>query len=295
MARRGRDNPSAIGHEDGEAGWDEAEKAEKAEEALEQAQLLDVPPDPRTAPTSAPLEEWSSSAVSYVASNVVTAPVADLDDPDLPYWLALNRIRGIGPARFRLLLDAHGSAERVWRGDARGWQAAGLDARTAAAFEAQRRRIAPEVELERLVRLRVGALRFTDPGYPRLLCEIAQPPAILYIRGTLTAADEWALAVVGTRRATMYGKQITERLVGELARQAITIVSGLARGIDSHAHAAALEAGGAPLPCWGAGLIWSIRRKTPSSPHASSSRGRSSRSSLPERSRRRATSQHATG
>jgi len=259
MARQGRDDPRDIDTAVGGAVWDDAsgvEEAEQAEATLEQAPLLDLdaPLASRTSPTSAPLDDWRpAAAVSYAASNVVTAPVADLDDPDLPYWLALNRIRGIGPARFRRLLDAYGSAEQVWRGDARGWQAAGLDARTTAAFEAQRRRIAPETELERLERLHVGALRFTDPGYPRLLCEIAQPPAILYIRGTLTGADEWALAVVGTRRATMYGKQMTERLVGELARQAITIVSGLARGIDSHAHAAALDAGGRTIAVLGCG------------------------------------------
>jgi DNA processing protein len=222
--------------------------------SLEQAQLLDAPPASRTAPSSAPLEDWQPpAAVSYASPDMAPAPDDNLDDPDLPYWLALNRIRGIGPARFRLLLESYGSAERAWRGDMRGWQAAGLDARTATAFEAQRRRITPEAELERLARLRVGALRFTDPGYPRLLCQIALPPAILYVRGTLTAADEWALAVVGTRRATAYGKQITERLAGELARQAITIVSGLARGIDSHAHAAALEAGGRTIAVLGCG------------------------------------------
>ncbi len=181
------------------------------------------------------------------------APDENLNDPDLPYWLALHRIRGIGPARFRLLLEAYGSAEEVWRSDSGGWQEAGLDARTTRSFEAQRRRINPQAELERLVRLRVGALRFLDPGYPKLLREIAQPPAILYIRGALTHADEWAVAVVGTRRASAYGKNVTERLTTDLARNGITIVSGLARGIDTHAHTAALDAGGRTLAVLGCG------------------------------------------
>jgi DNA processing protein len=223
-------------------------------ETLEQAPLIDEPIPERSPGISAPLDDWQPPlAVSYIAASVAPAPTADFDDPDLPYWLALHRIRGIGPARFRLLVQAYGSAERVWHGDAAGWQAAGLDARTVAAFASQRRRIAPEAELERLGRLRVGALRYTDPGYPRLLAEIDLPPAILYIRGTLTPSDDWALAVVGTRRATAYGKQITERLASELARQSITIVSGLARGIDTHAHSAALEAGGRTLAVLGCG------------------------------------------
>jgi DNA processing protein len=222
---------------------------------LEQAQLLDAPSASQRVPaTSAPLDEWRPPpAVSYASPDATAAPTGSFDDPDMPYWLALNRIRGIGPARFRLLLENYGSAERVWRDGARGWQAAGLDARTTASFESQRRRIAPEAELDRLIRLRVGALRFIDPGYPRLLYQIALPPAILYVRGALTSEDEWALAVVGTRRATAYGKQVTERLAGELARQGITIVSGLARGIDTHAHAAALEAGGRTIAVLGCG------------------------------------------
>lgn len=79
------------------------------------------------------------------------------------------------------------------------------------------------------------------------------PPPVLYLRGAITTEDEWAVAVVGTRRATTYGRQITERLAGELAAQRITIVSGLARGIDTHAHTAALEAGGRTIAVLGCG------------------------------------------
>jgi hypothetical protein len=101
--------------------------------------------------------------------------------------------------------------------------------------------------------LRVRAVRFIDPGYPRLLSEIPPPLAILYVRGEVTAEDEWALAVVGTRRASAYGRQMTERLVQELAAQRITIVSELARGIDTHALAAALDAGGRTIAVLGCG------------------------------------------
>ncbi len=196
---------------------------------------------------------WIPRAVAYAAADDIPPAPLDLADADLAYWVALNRVKGIGPARFALLVSAFGTAEAVWTSEPRAWLAAGLDARTAASFDEQRRRIVPEAEVERLARLRVGVLRLTDAAYPRHLREIPLPPPVLYVRGALTAEDEWSVAVVGTRRATVYGRQMTERLAGELAGQRITIVSGLARGIDTHAHTAALEAGGRTIAVLGCG------------------------------------------
>ena len=211
-----------------------------------------------------PAEGWDGPrAVRYTMPLKLSAPDNDLDDPDLPYWLALNRVRGIGPARFRALLDAFGTAEAAWCGTVAGWRAAGLDTRTASAFERQRHTIVLEAELERLDTLRVWALRITDSRYPRLLREIAMPPALLYVRGTLLPDDDWAVAIVGTRRATTYGRHVTDRLAGELARQRVTVVSGLARGIDTHAHTAARwTRAAARLPCWAVDRTWSTRRRT---------------------------------
>lgn len=210
---------------------------------------------------SAPLEiaeppgaRWDGPrAVPYVPSEVVRETGQADDDPDLPFWLALHRVKGIGPARFNLLLEAFGTAEAVWQAKSADWQAAGLDVRTAAAFEVQRKSIVPDAELERLRRLRVTALRMTDDGYPRLLREVSLPPPILYVRGTLAPADDIALAIVGTRRVTAYGRQVTERLAAELVAQGLSIVSGLARGVDTHAHAAALAAGGRTIAVLGCG------------------------------------------
>ncbi|MBF6589289.1 MAG: DNA-protecting protein DprA [Ktedonobacterales bacterium] len=202
----------------------------------------------------APADGWSiPRAVAYTAPEEAPTPTSGLDDPELAYWLAFNRAKGIGPARFRLLLEAFGSAEAAWAGDVRAWQAAGLDARTAAALEQQRRRIVPEAEVERLMRLRVGVVCLRDASYPRLLREIALPPPVLYVRGALAPDDDWAVAIVGTRRASAYGRQVTERLARELAEQRITIVSGLARGIDTVAHTATLDAGGRTIGVLGCG------------------------------------------
>ncbi len=201
-----------------------------------------------------PADGWiAPRAVAYTSPSDLPEPSYDLGDPDLPYWLAISRVKGIGPARFKLLLDAFGSAEAAWTASPAEWQRGGLDARTAAAFEQQRRRIVPEAEVERLVKLRVGVVRISDPRYPRLLREIPLPPPLLYVRGSLTDEDDWAVAIVGTRRATTYGKQVTERLASELAQQRVTVVSGLARGIDTHAHAAALDAGGRTIAVLGCG------------------------------------------
>jgi len=198
-------------------------------------------------------DAWMPRAVAYAPPDDIPPAPLDLADADLPYWVALNRVKGIGPARFALLLSAFGTAEAVWTSEPRAWLAAGLDARTMASFDEQRRRIVPEAEVERLARLRVGVLRLMDAGYPRHLREIPLPPPVLYVRGALTTEDEWSVAVVGTRRATAYGRQITERLAADLAGQRITIVSGLARGIDTHAHTAALEAGGRTIAVLGCG------------------------------------------
>lgn len=177
----------------------------------------------------------------------------DFSDPDLPYWLALSRVRGIGPARFHLLLEHFGSAEHVWHSDPDDWLAAGLDPFTAAGFTEERLRIAPAAELEALSRQQIGVLRWSDSGYPPLLKEIHLPPPVLYLRGRMLPADNLALAIVGTRRATAYGRQVTQQITTDLARRRFTIVSGLARGVDSCAHAAALAAGGRTVAVLGTG------------------------------------------
>jgi DNA processing protein len=108
--------------------------------------------------------------------------------------------------------------------------------------------------MEKLDRYGVKVLTWHDTDYPSRLKEIYDYPPLLYIRGSLLPEDEWCLAVVGTRRATVYGRQVTEEIVADLARSKITIVSGLAKGIDSVAHHSALEAGGRSIAVFGCGL-----------------------------------------
>jgi DNA processing protein len=172
----------------------------------------------------------------------------------LCYYIGFNLVRGIGSIRLRALIDAFGNVERAWKAPAEALQAAGLDRRSLENLLQTRARVDLEVEVRRLAAAGIQALSWEDPAYPPLLREVPAPPPLLYIRGQLQPEDAWAVAVVGTRRISSYGREVTRRLVSALARSGITIVSGLARGVDGVAHRAALEAGGRTIAVLGSGL-----------------------------------------
>ena len=177
-----------------------------------------------------------------------------MDRNELQYWVAFGRVPQIGRARFLLLEGHFASMEEAWKASAAGLQAAGLTGAALSALLAARDRIEPEAELEALDQLGVRALTWHDDSYPRRLKEIYDRPPLLYVRGQLTSADEWAVALVGTRRATVYGRQAAEELAGGLARNGVTVVSGLARGIDSIGHKTTLAAGGRTIAVLACGL-----------------------------------------
>lgn len=130
----------------------------------------------------------------------------------------------------------------------------GLDKRAIESLEVAR----TSLDLERLTAdvdtAGFKTLCWDDVNYPRRLREIDNPPPLLYVSGELIEADDWAVAIVGTRRATAYGKQVAEDLAAALALAGATVVSGFARGIDGAAHLSALEAGGRTLAVLGSGL-----------------------------------------
>ena len=170
------------------------------------------------------------------------------------YWVALSRIGGIGPIRLARLFAAFESPEAAWRASGPELIAAGLEPRWAEQVVAERPRLDPDAEWARLTKAGIRLLLSSDPDYPPRLREIHAAPPLLYVWVTLTAGDDLALAVVGTRRASAYGRATTERLVADLAAAGLTIVSGLARGIDGVALRAALEAGGRTIAVLGSGL-----------------------------------------
>jgi DNA processing protein len=175
-----------------------------------------------------------------------------IDEHERACWVAFNRVPGIGVVRFRQLLDRFGSLAAAWAAPRHELALAGLDRRALDALNALRSTLDPGRELDRVRRLKADVVTWRDAAYPRLLAEIADPPPVLYVRGRLE--DAQALAMVGTRRATIYGRDIAERLAADLARAGLTIVSGLARGIDTHAHRGALQGGGRTIAVLGHGI-----------------------------------------
>jgi len=173
---------------------------------------------------------------------------------EVRYWVGFNVIPGIGRVRFGRLLSYFGGLEKAWCADAAELKASGLDNKTIQTITAWRSRIDLDAEMEKLEQSGVKAIPQNDPLFPPRLKEIYDPPPVLYVRGSVIPSGEWYLAVVGTRRATMYGREVTERLVTDLVRSGITIVSGLARGIDTIAHRAALAAGGKTFAVLACGL-----------------------------------------
>ena len=173
---------------------------------------------------------------------------------DIKYWVGFNNIPGIGRVRVTQLENYFGNLENAWRASTGELRASGVDSVGLKAITRYRPDISPDEEMEKLGRYGITVLTCKDKNYPSRLKEIYDYPPVIYIRGALLLEDEWCLAVVGTRRASVYGKQVTEELVADLAQSKITIISGLARGIDTIAHKSALKSGGRSLAVFASGL-----------------------------------------
>jgi DNA processing protein len=173
---------------------------------------------------------------------------------ELKYWTAFHRIPGIGRVRYQVLLNGFPTLADAWSAGRGELRAAGLEDRIVRAIVAERPKIEPDRELERLNANGIRALTWNDAGYPALLKETDDAPPVIYVRGDLSAADEWAVSVVGTRRPTPYGRQVAEEIAYQLASNRICVVSGLARGVDGIAHRAALRAGGRTVAVLACGL-----------------------------------------
>lgn len=170
------------------------------------------------------------------------------------YWIGFNLVKGIGAARLRLLLEHYGGIEAAWHAPADSLYATGLSPKLVENLLQVRKEVSLDRIWERLESAGVHVLTWEDEDYPKRLLEIDQPPPVLYVRGEMRPDDDWAVAVVGTRRITAYGRQITERVAGFLANNGITVISGLARGVDAAAHKAALDTGGRTLAVLGSGV-----------------------------------------
>lgn len=183
-----------------------------------------------------------------------TLPPVIEQPSDLRYRVALHRVHRLGSMRFGLLDRFFPDMEHAWRASASDLAAAGLDSRTTTEVLRAREEIDPDGEMERLEEAGVTALAPDDRRYPSRLGEIDDAPPVLYVRGEWRPEDEWSVAVVGTRRATVYGRQATAELSRGLAASGVTVVSGLARGVDTIAHRTALDTGGRTVAALANGL-----------------------------------------
>ncbi len=177
-------------------------------------------------------------------------------DPATLAAVRLAMVPGVGPATRRALLEAFGSAEAALAAaSSRLREVPGVGPTIAQRIVAANDEIDAEGQLRLCRESGLQLLTEDSPDYPRLLREIYDPPAILFVRGQLLPADALSIAIVGTRHCSQYGRQQAERLASGLARAGLTVVSGLARGIDAAAHSAALQAGGRTLAILGSGVL----------------------------------------
>ncbi len=193
-----------------------------------------------------------------------------LADQERPFWLAFTYLNNVGPSRFRQIIKAFGSAREAWQASRQKWQSLGWNQKIINDFLSLRTRINPQEHLRGLLsdyQPLIWPITKLDTYYPEKLLSIDDGPPVLFARGKLVNGvargdfNSWqsfwsspVLAMVGTRGPSAYGRQVATRLGGELARQGLIIVSGLARGIDSLAHRSALEAGGKTVAVLGSGV-----------------------------------------
>lgn len=170
------------------------------------------------------------------------------------YWIGFNLVKGIGAVRFQSLIDYFGQPQIAWQAPPEALREAGLSSKVVENLIKVRSSVSLEQMWDRIHAQGIAILTWNDEKYPRRLKEITQPPPVLYVRGDLTPEDEWAVAIVGTRRMTAYGRQVTEEIAGTLARSGVTVISGLARGVDAAAHQAALNSGGRTIAVLGSGV-----------------------------------------
>lgn len=173
---------------------------------------------------------------------------------DLSYWVATSSIPGVGSATFNYLLRHFRSLKKFWEAPGEKINKLKLDSKTREAILEFRQKVDPSVYLATVYERGIKVLSVLDRDYPANLRQISDAPPVLYYKGSLLPQDDLAIAVVGARFATAYGRQITQQLVSSLVMGALTIVSGLARGIDSVAHRAALDAGGRTIAVLGCGV-----------------------------------------
>ena len=173
---------------------------------------------------------------------------------DRKYWVGFNLIKGIGAVRMQGLAAYFGDMKIAWNASPADLAEAGLGAKVIERVLTARQTVSLDKVWERIESQGIKILTWGDETYPARLKEIDQPPPVMYIRGEYLLDDLFAVAIVGTRKVTPYGRQVTEEIASFLAANGMTVVSGLARGVDAIAHQTALKAGGRTIGILGSGV-----------------------------------------
>lgn len=170
------------------------------------------------------------------------------------YLLALQSINGLGPIRLKALLDYFQDSQLAWEAKSADLLGVGLPKNVVQLLEETRKKLNPPDYTDSIRKSGISWVTMYDDNYPKLLKEIYDPPIVLYFTGEILPDDAWAVAVVGTRKMTSYGKLVTEKITQGLVEAGVTVISGLARGVDTQAHKTTVEAKGRTIAVLGGGL-----------------------------------------
>ncbi|MFH1111492.1 MAG: DNA-processing protein DprA [Patescibacteria group bacterium] len=175
-------------------------------------------------------------------------------DNDLPYWVAWSRLPKIGATRFALLRRAFTSLEQAWQVSGQQLKQIGFDDNLVQEIILHRQRTDIGTSWQEIQALKLKVTVIADDNYPALLKEINDPPPIIFWQGNWDCLNSLMLATVGARRITSYGQQVVAKIIPPLAQAGLTIVSGLAYGVDAACHQATLQVGGKTVAVLASGL-----------------------------------------
>ncbi len=170
------------------------------------------------------------------------------------YWVGFNLVKGIGPVRLERLLQYFGDIRSAWEARSYQLKAAGINDNLSRQLIQIRENTCLDELMCKILDAGIKIYFWDHPCYPERLRHINQSPFVIYLKGDLIEDDIWGIAIVGTRRYSDYGRQITAEITRALAGSGITVISGLARGIDGIAHQSALDVGGRTIAVLGSGL-----------------------------------------
>lgn len=172
---------------------------------------------------------------------------------NLAYLLALHSVNGLGPIRLKRVMEFYKDPKLAWEAKAGEFRQFGIPQSVCDLFGETKKKLDPKNEFQKLVNQEIKVVTIFDQEYPQRLAQIYDPPVVLYYKGEIPDTKN-AIAIVGTRKITGYGRLVTEKFAKTFAQQGLVVVSGLARGVDTVAHQSTVEVGGQTIAVLGGGI-----------------------------------------